>query len=196
MRRRPVVAGAARPAPCRENVSRRLAAVLATAQTASATTSASDRAERPDQQGEQHREDDRAHHADRREPHELTAEPGVDAGRWPRDRLPTDVERHAPRGEPAAAVRHIPARSSIAVPTTSTAGVGVVDPVDGHLVDAQPVVLGEHEQLGVEEPARRPRPAGSSARATSAADGLEAALGVGEAAAQRGAQDAGCSCAR
>ena len=32
------------------------------------------------------------------------------------------------------------------------ARVGVVDPVDRHLVDAQPAPLGEHEQLGVEEP--------------------------------------------
>ena len=31
--------------------------------------------------------------------------------------------------------------------------VGVVDPVDRDLVDAEPVVLGEHQQLGVEEPA-------------------------------------------
>ena len=30
--------------------------------------------------------------------------------------------------------------------------VGVVDPVDRHLVDAQPVVLGEQQQLRVEEP--------------------------------------------
>ena len=33
------------------------------------------------------------------------------------------------------------------------ARVGVVDPVDRHLVDPQPAPLGEHEQLGVEEPA-------------------------------------------
>ena len=33
------------------------------------------------------------------------------------------------------------------------AGVRVVDPVDRHLVDAQAVVLGQHQQLGVEEPA-------------------------------------------
>ena len=31
-------------------------------------------------------------------------------------------------------------------------GVGVVDPVDRHLVDAQPGTFGEHEHLGVEEP--------------------------------------------
>ena len=31
-------------------------------------------------------------------------------------------------------------------------GVRVVDPVDGHLGDAEPVALGEDEQLGVEEP--------------------------------------------
>ena len=33
------------------------------------------------------------------------------------------------------------------------ARVGVVDPVDRHLVDAQAVAAGEDEQLGVEEPA-------------------------------------------
>ena len=33
------------------------------------------------------------------------------------------------------------------------AAVGVVDPVDRHLVDAQAVALGEQQQLGVEEPA-------------------------------------------
>ena len=33
------------------------------------------------------------------------------------------------------------------------ARVRVVDPVDRHLVDPQPAPLGEHEQLGVEEPA-------------------------------------------
>ena len=31
--------------------------------------------------------------------------------------------------------------------------VRVVDPVHRHLVDAQPGALGEHQQLGVEEPA-------------------------------------------
>jgi len=33
------------------------------------------------------------------------------------------------------------------------AAVGVVHPVDRHLVDPQPRALGEHQQLGVEEPA-------------------------------------------
>jgi hypothetical protein len=34
------------------------------------------------------------------------------------------------------------------------ARVGIFDPVDGHLVNAQPGALREDEQLGVEEPAR------------------------------------------
>ena len=59
------------------------------------------------------------------------------------------------------------------------AAVRVVDPVDRHLVDAQPGALGEDEQLGVEEPAgvldERQQLAGDVG-----ADRLEAALGVGE----------------
>ena len=51
-------------------------------------------------------------------------------------------------------------------------GVGVVDPVDGHLVDAQAVVLGEHEQLGVEEPALV-LDGGRRARATSVRTALK-----------------------
>ena len=54
---------------------------------------------------------------------------------------------------PAAISRATPRRSSTAVRTIVDARVGVVDPVDRHLVDAQPAALGEHEQLGVEEPA-------------------------------------------
>ena len=67
--------------------------------------------------------------------------------------------------------------------------VGVVDPVDRHLVDAQAAALGEHQQLGVEEPAVV---AHLSSRPSSdvAANGLEAALGVGEARPQRRVQQA------
>ena len=65
--------------------------------------------------------------------------------------------------------------------------VGVVDPVDRHLVDPQPGALGQHQQLGVEEPAgvldQRQQPAGDVG-----ADRLEAALGVGEPGCQRAAQ--------
>ena len=45
-------------------------------------------------------------------------------------------------------------------------GVGVVDPVDGHLVDAHPLALGQDQQLGVEEPALilRPAPAAGGRR--------------------------------
>ena len=46
--------------------------------------------------------------------------------------------------------------------------VGVVDPVDRHLVDAQPAALGQHQQFGVEEPAGvgdvRQQPAGRRRR--------------------------------
>ena len=67
-------------------------------------------------------------------------------------------------------------------------GVGVVDPVDGHLVDAQPVVLGQHEQFGVEEPAvvldEREQGTGDVGPQR-----LEAALGVTEPVAQGGLED-------
>ena len=67
------------------------------------------------------------------------------------------------------------------------ARVGVVDPVDRHLVDAQPAPLGEHEQLGVEEPAVV-ADIGEQAGEHVPADRLEAALRVGEARAQDGPQ--------
>ena len=67
------------------------------------------------------------------------------------------------------------------------AAVRVVDPVHRHLVDAQARALGQHQQLGVEEPAgvldQRQQPPGDVG-----ADGLEAALGVGEPGRQRAAQ--------
>ena len=49
-------------------------------------------------------------------------------------------------------MRAVPLRSPSAVDTTCDPAVGVVDPVDRHLVDAQTVALGEEQQLGVEEP--------------------------------------------
>ena len=73
--------------------------------------------------------------------------------------------------------------------------VGIVDPVDGYLVDAHAGPLGQEEELGVEEPPRvldeRQQGAGPVG-----ADGLEPALGVGEARRQGGAQQRGCSTAR
>jgi hypothetical protein len=68
------------------------------------------------------------------------------------------------------------------------ATVGVVDPVDGHLVDPEPGTLGDREQLGVEEPLlvvheRQQLPC------RVAADRLEAALGVAEPDPQRPTQD-------
>ena len=66
-------------------------------------------------------------------------------------------------------------------------GVGVVDPVHRDLVDAQASPFGQHEQLGVEEPAgvlgeRQQRPR------LVVPDRLETALRVGEFGAERGAQ--------
>ena len=67
-------------------------------------------------------------------------------------------------------------------------GVRVVDPVDGHLVDPQTRPLGEHQHLGVEEPAgvldQRQQDLGDIP-----ADRLEAALRVREAGLERAAQD-------
>ena len=48
------------------------------------------------------------------------------------------------------------------------AGIGVVNPVNGDFVDTQPGALGEDEQLGVEEPRRRPAGAAESVTARSA----------------------------
>ncbi len=66
--------------------------------------------------------------------------------------------------------------------------VGVVDPVDGHLVDAQPGPFGQDQQLGVEEPAavlhHRQQPLGHLPP-----DRLEPALGVAEPGGEGGAQD-------
>ena len=88
----------------------------------------------------------------------------------------------------------MPRRSASAVAMMSTRESGVVGPVHRDLVDAQPGPLGEHEQLGVEEPApvlhkrqQLPRLVG--------ADRLEPALRVGEWPAARRAA-AGCSSGR
>ena len=67
------------------------------------------------------------------------------------------------------------------------ARVRVVDPVDGHLMDPHPLTLGADEQLGVEEPALVGHLRQQPARGVGP-DRLEAALGVGEAGAQRDAQ--------
>ena len=68
------------------------------------------------------------------------------------------------------------------------AGVQIVNPVDRHLVDAQAGTLGDHQQLGVEEPAcvgdQRQQLTGHVG-----AHGLEPALRIGEARPQRAAQD-------
>ena len=67
------------------------------------------------------------------------------------------------------------------------AAVRIVDPVDRHLGDPQSAALGQHEQLGVEEPVVvvdvRQQRAGAYG-----AHGLEAALRVGESSTQRCAQ--------
>ena len=67
------------------------------------------------------------------------------------------------------------------------AAVGIVDPVDGHLVDAQPVVLGDEQQLGVEEPLVVVD-LGQEGRRGIGSQGLEAALGVVEVGREHGVQ--------
>ena len=83
--------------------------------------------------------------------------------------------------------RTMPLRSATAVADDVDPAVRVVDPVHRHLVDAQPAALGQHQQLGVEEPAgvldQRQQPVRHVGP-----DGLEAALGVGEPGGQRAAQ--------
>ena len=75
------------------------------------------------------------------------------------------------------------------------AAVRIVDPVDGHLVDAQAGALGEDEQLGVEEPPgvldQR-----QQLRGDVRADRLEAALGVARTGRQRARAGSGCSSGR
>ena len=75
------------------------------------------------------------------------------------------------------------------------ATVGVVDPVDRYLVDAEPVVLGEDEELGVEEPAvvldRRQEAPGDVG-----ADGLEPALGVADPGREHRRGGSGCRSGR
>ena len=66
--------------------------------------------------------------------------------------------------------------------------VRVVDPVDRHLVDPQAGAFGQDEQLGVEEPAGV-LDEGEQALADVGADGLEAALGVGDPGGEGAAQE-------
>ena len=65
----------------------------------------------------------------------------------------SDADAHEARDRPG---RHQPRDAAQVVDRGAhdrDARVRVVDPVDRHLVDPQPAPLGEHEQLGVEEPA-------------------------------------------
>ena len=80
-------------------------------------------------------------------------------------------------------MRHTPRRSSRIGADDIDPGVGVVDPVDRHLVDPQPHPLGDHQQLGVEEPLVV-LDEGSNRVGDVTPEGLEPALGVAEAAPQ------------
>ena len=72
--------------------------------------------------------------------------------------------------------------------TTSTARVRVVDPIDRHLGDPQPVALGEDQQLGVEEPVVV-LDRGQERPGHVAAEGLEPALRVVELRVEHQSQD-------
>src|SRR5438094_7615524 len=116
------------------NVSRRLAAVLATAVAASAMTllAATGSTSRSAQ--------NRTAYA-----RVLAAPTAANRTNW--------VLSHsgASAGRPVAS-RHTPRRSSIAGRNDVDARVRVIQPVDGQLVDAQAGTLGADQQLGVEEP--------------------------------------------
>ena len=142
-------------------MSRRLAAVLATAVIASAAAFAPPAPSSGRSSEEQDGVRERAHDPDPQEA---------------RDRPVGEQPRDAPEvGDRRADDVH--------------ARVGVVDPVDRHLVDPQPAPLREHQQLGVEEPALV-LDVVEQVLERVAADGLEAALGVAEAGAQDGVEDA------
>ena len=86
-------------------------------------------------------------------------------------------------GEPRDAAQVVPRG-----PHDVHARVGVVDPVHGDLVDAQAAPLGEHEQLGVEEPAVVVHVVDEAAQ-RAGAHRLEAALRIAEAGAQGRVED-------
>ena len=105
------------------------------------------------QQDEAHREQRRGNDTDRAETHELLAE--RPAYRFVLGRF--GIGEHAD-GQRSIVVREATHHAPDAGEVTARRGddvdaaVAVVDPVDGNLVDAQPAVLGEDEQLRVEEP--------------------------------------------
>ena len=75
------------------------------------------------------------------------------------------------------------------------AGVGVLDPVDGDLVNPQPGSLSEHEQLGVEKPFLV-LDLREQCRRHVATYRLETTLGVAEAGSESETQAGGCTCER
>ncbi len=164
-------------------MSRRLAAVLARAQVVERDHVGPQRTQRTDQQREQHPEQQRADDADRREAHQLLSQaPGRRLGH--RDR--TDEAASTAR----EAVHHPGDTPQIALRGAHDVdpGVRVVHPIHGHFMDAQPVVLGEDEELGIEEPTLV-LDHGQEAAGDIGPHGLEATLGVGEPGPQRRPQD-------
>ena len=113
-----------------------------------------------------------------------TSAGGASGARPSCERTVCSGSRPAARARPT---RAMPRRSAIAVATTSTRLSGSSTQSTGHLVDAQTAALGEHQQLGVEEPTgvldQRQQVLGDVP-----ADRLEAALRVAEPGGQRAAQ--------
>ncbi len=184
-----------RAAPSRPRtpkVSRRFAAVFAMLVSSSATTFAAIAPIIAAEQQEQQQVRDGARHADRGEPDQLARHGRRHPGHARCERRPAELRAQLGDGQCPRAERAADPPDAAQVGHRRRddvhAGVGVVDPVDGHLVDPQARALGEHQHLGVEEPAgvldERQQPAGDVG-----ADGLEAALGVGEAGLQGAAQE-------
>ena len=126
------------------------------------------------QHEEQQQRHARADQPHRDEPDDLATEVLGQWGSAQRPEIePTATAHEAPRHAPDT-LEVVGGRAANVHPA-----VGVVDPIDGHFVHAQPVVFGEQQQFGVEEPAVVFH-GGQQVSGDVGADGLEAALSVAE----------------
>ncbi len=126
------------------------------------------------------------------EPHQLSGQPDRHAGDSRFQRRTAELAAQVTHGQRTAGEGTPEPGDAFEVGQRGgrdvNAAVGIVDPVDRDLIDAQPGPFGEDEQLRVEEPAgvldQRQQPRGDVG-----ADGFEPALGVGETGGERAAQD-------
>ena len=136
------------------NVNARLAAVLAIAVSSSAVRLAACAPIAGCSSQIQQRVGQRAGDADDAEPDQLTDHAARHAGH---QRLAAEAALQLAHRQRAGGQRAADPPAALEVVDRGVhdvdPGVGVVDPVDRHLVDAQPGALGDHQQLGVEEPA-------------------------------------------